>query len=38
MNEEIDQLFNQCDTDKSGFLEPNEIKEVLSQLGINVGA
>jgi len=30
MNEEIEQLFNQCDTDKSGFLEPIEIKEVLS--------
>ena len=38
MNQEIEELFNECDTDKSGFLEPSEIKEVLSKIGVNLGA
>lgn len=37
MNEEIEALFNICDTDQSGFLEAGEIKEVFSKIGINLG-
>lgn len=34
LEKEIEELFNEVDTDKSKYLEPKEIKECLSKMGM----